>query len=197
MHVPTLVLWTRTHPWLVQILFRSYASLMPQLFLPVFVLAFWYRDRAALWEYAFHYHVCLVVTLVCFALFPAACAFSFYGFESIVDQTRFIAHFGDVRAGLMTVIDPSNTEGLVSFPSFHAAGALMTTWALRRSRIWVTLLGVLNTGLIAATVLLGVHYVTDLLGTVALCGVSLALYRVLVPIAQPVATAETQWPVAA
>ena len=61
----------------------------------------------------------------------------------------------------------------------------------------MTLLGVLNTGLIAATVLLGAHYVIDLLATVALCGVSLALYRVLVPIAQPVATAETRCPVAA
>ena len=30
--------------------------------------------------------VCLVVTLVCFALFPAACAFSFYGFESISNK---------------------------------------------------------------------------------------------------------------
>jgi hypothetical protein len=196
-HVPTLVAWTRTHPWLVQTLSWSYASLIPQLYLPIFVLAFWYRDRTALWEYAFHYHVCLVVTLAFFALFPAVCPFSFYGFDSIVNETRFIAHFGSVRAGLMTVIDPSNTEGLISFPSFHAAGALMTTWALRRSRIWVTLLGVLNTALIAATVLLGVHYVTDLLGTVALCGVSLALYRTLVPIAKPVATAETLRPVAA
>ena len=196
-HVPTVVLWTRTHPWLVQILFRSYTSLLPQLFLPVFVLGFWYRDRGALWEYAFHFHVCLVVTLVCFALFPAACAFSFYGFESILNQARFLAHFGDVRAGLMTVIAPSNMEGLVSFPSFHAAGALMTTWALRRSRIWVTLLGVLNTGLVAATVLLGAHYIIDLVATVALCGVSVTLYRVLVPIARPVATAETRCPVTA
>ena len=199
MHVPTLVLWTRTHPWLVRrhLPAWSYASLLPQLFLPVFVLGFWYRDRAAVWEYAFHFHVCLVVTLVCFALFPAACVFSFYGFESILDQSRFIAHFGDVRAGLMTVIDPSNTDGLISFPSFHTAGALMTTWALRRSRIWVTLLGVLNTGLIAATVLLGAHYVIDLLATCALCGVSLALYRTIGPIAQPIESDEKKWPVAA
>jgi membrane-associated phospholipid phosphatase len=134
---------------------------------------------------------------VCFALFPAACPFSFYGFESILDHTRFLAHFGGVRAGLMTAVDPSNTEGLVSFPSFHTAGALMATWAVRRSRIWLTLLGVLNTGLIAATVLLGIHYVIDLLGAVALCGVSLALYRVLVPIAKPAAAGEILRPVAA
>ena len=166
-------------------------------FLPVLVLGFWYRDRTALWEYAFHFQVCLLGTLACFALFPARVPFSVYGVESILDQSRFLAHFGGVRSGLMTVIDPSNLEGLVSFPSFHTAGALMTTWALRRSRIWVTLLGVLNTGLIAATVLLGVHYFIDLLGAVALCGVSLALYRLLIPIAQPVATAEARWPVAA
>jgi hypothetical protein len=196
-HVPTLVLWTRTHPWLIRVLSLSYNSLIPQLFLLVFLLGFWYRDRATLWEYAFHYHVCLVGAIVCFALFPAACPFSFYGFESILDHTRFLAHFGGVRAGLMTAVDPSNTEGLVSFPSFHTAGALMATWAVRRSRIWLTLLGVLNMGLIAATVLLGIHYVIDLLGAVALCGVSLALYRVLVPIAKPAAAGEILRPVAA
>ena len=47
-------LWTRTLPWLVDLSW-SYASLQPQLFLPVLVLGFWSRDRAALWEYAFHF----------------------------------------------------------------------------------------------------------------------------------------------
>jgi membrane-associated phospholipid phosphatase len=61
----------------------------------------------------------------------------------------------------------------------------------------VTLLGVLNTCLIAATVLLGAHSLIDVLATVALFGVSLGLYRWLVPVAQPVATAETLCSVAA
>ena len=82
------------------------------------------------------------------------------------------------------MIDPSNAEGLVSCPSFHAAGALMTTWRCGAHGSGDAV-GVLNTGLIAATVLFGAHYVIDLLATVALCGVGLALYRVLVPIAQP------------
>jgi hypothetical protein len=178
-HVPSLVAWTRKHPWLVQFLFRTYTSLLPQLFLPVIVLGLWYRDRAALWTYAFHFHVCLAVTLVCFAVWPAACAFTYYGFDSIISQQRFIQHFGDARAGLMPVIDPLNIEGLVSFPSFHAAGALMATWALRRSWVWLTILGVINTGLVAATVLTGAHYVTDVLATLVLCAASLVLHRVL------------------
>ena len=77
----------------------------------------------------------------------------------------------------MPVVDPTNIEGLVSCPSFHAAGALMATWALRRSWGWLTILGVMNTGLIAATVLTGSHYVTDVLATVVLCAASLLLYR--------------------
>jgi membrane-associated phospholipid phosphatase len=68
-------------------------------------------------------------------------------------------------------------EGLVSFPSFHVAGAVMVTWALRQSRVWMAILLPINLLLTVATVLTGVHYVADLFGTAAMCAISLWLYR--------------------
>ena len=53
----------------------------------------------------------------------------------------------------------------------------MVTWAMRQSRVWLAILLPLNVALTAATVLTGTHYVTDLVGTAAMCGVSLWLYR--------------------
>jgi hypothetical protein len=173
--VPDIVTWTSRHPLLVRLLSRAYLSLLPQFFVPLVLLPI-LRDREALWEYAFHFHVCSVVTLTAVALWPAACAFTFYGFTPLLSQDRFIQHLAALRDGSLTAIRLDDLQGLVSFPSFHVAGALMVTWACRRSWWWVPL-AVINVFLTASTVMLGLHYATDLLATAVMCAFSLWLYR--------------------
>ena len=174
----------------------AYLSLLGQFFLPVLVLPVWYRNRSAMWEYAFHFHVCSGITLVCLALWPAAGAFTYYGFKPAFTLTHFIDQFSGAYSGALTTIRPEDMEGLVSMPSFHVAGAVMVTWALRQSRIWLALLIPVNVMLTAATVLTGTHYVADLFGTAAMCAGSLWLYRRfavrwLVPANTPVHSRET------
>lgn len=176
-HVPALTGWTAGHPYLTLALVAAYFTLLPQFVLPLIVLGLAYKDREALWEYVFHFHVCLAVTLAGVALLPAACAFSYYGFTSLIDQTRFISHFEGLRAGTLTVIRFDDIEGLISFPSFHVAGGMMVTWAFRRYRRWLVALGILNVMLISATVLTGAHYGVDLLFTTLLFAGSVRLWR--------------------
>ena len=66
---------------------------------------------------------------------------------------------------------------MISFPSFHVAGALMVTWAFRRRPGWLAVLTALNTALVASTVLTGAHYGVDVVATVALFAVSILLWR--------------------
>jgi len=113
------------------------------------------------------------------ALFPAECAFTFYGFESLIDQARFIQHSEKLRAGTFQIIRLDDIEGLISFPSFHVAGAVMVTWTFRSYRAWLWPLIVLNTGLIAATFMAGAHYVVDVLATLVIFAVSVWTYRYL------------------
>jgi hypothetical protein len=176
-HVPTLVSWTSAHPALTSILRTAYLSLLPQFVLPVVVLGCWYRDRRALWEYAWHFQICLVAALVGLSLFPAACAFSYYGFESLLDQTRFATQFEALRNGTMTVVHPKNLEGMITFPSFHAAGGLLVTWSFRRYPVWFAALGCLNALLIASTVLTGAHYAIDVLAAAGVFAVSVLVWR--------------------
>jgi membrane-associated phospholipid phosphatase len=175
-HVGSIVEWTAARPGLARLLVFSYGSLLPQFFLPFVILAFWYRDRAALWEYVFHFHFCALVTIVSLAIWPAACAFTYYGVESLLNQERFVRHLTGLRAGTMYVVDADDLEGLVSMPSFHMAGALMITWAFRRYPVWLVLLVPLNLLMMASTVMTGAHYFVDVLATVALFSVSLWLY---------------------
>jgi hypothetical protein len=176
-NTPTLVHWTAGHPTIALLLKACYFSLLPQFFLPIVLLGMRYRDREQLWEYAFHFHFCLIVTLAALALFPAACAFQYFGIESTIDQTRFIAQFSALRNGTFRLVQFNDLEGLISVPSFHVAGALMVTWAFRRYRPVFGVLLTLNAGLIAATVLSGAHYFVDLLASLLLFAVSVLLYR--------------------
>ncbi len=175
-HVPTLVEWTRAHPAIARVLTLAYDSFGLQVLLaaPVLVLL---GSRHHLWEFAWHLHVCLIVTLACFALYPAACAFTYYGFTSTLPQDLFIAHFDGFRSGAMRIVDFRDVTGLVSAPSFHVAGALFMTWTVRHRRWALILLLLLNGALCVATVLTGAHYLVDTLLSAALVGLSVMAWR--------------------
>jgi membrane-associated phospholipid phosphatase len=155
--------WTRSHPLALAILVISYSSFGAQLALPLVALGIMGpRDRQALWEYLFHLTLCITVTIVLFGLLPASSPSTVYGVRPVITQSTVAEQIQDVRSGRLTTIDLTMLEGLISFPSFHVAGALIVTWAFRYKR-WVFYpLLVLNGCLIAATVLLGIHYGIDL-----------------------------------
>jgi hypothetical protein len=176
-NVPMLVSWTAAHPGLASVLVAVYGSLLPQFLLPPLVLGCWYRDRKALWEYAWNFQVCLIAALVGLALFPAACAFTYYGFDSLLTQVRFTTQFHAVRSGAMSVVPLGNMEGMITFPSFHVAGALLVTWSFRRYPVWTVVLGLVNVLLIASTVLTGAHYVVDAIAAFGVFGFSVWLWR--------------------
>jgi membrane-associated phospholipid phosphatase len=178
-HVPTLAHWTAGHPRLSLLLTLCYVSFLPQILLPILIVGLHERNREHLWEFAFHFHFCLIVTLAALALFPAACAFQYYGFHSTLDQTRFIGQFNGVRAGTFHVIRFNELEGLISMPSFHVAGGLMVTWAFRKYRWLLVGLVLLNAGMIASTFLSGAHYFVDVLASALLFVASVIAYRCL------------------
>lgn len=176
-HVPSLAAWTSTRPVLAWALKFSYFTLLPQFLLPILILGIWSADRERLWEYCYHFHFCLLVTIACLALWPAACAFVHYGFESTIDQSRFIRHFSGLRQGTFQVIRFNDLEGLISMPSFHVAGALMITWAFRGYRRVCYPLAFVNVGLILSTFMSGAHYFVDVPATILLFAVSVVSYR--------------------
>jgi hypothetical protein len=175
--VPDLVAWTRGQGALPLVLAICYYSLLPQFILAPIITALVLKSRARLWEYFFHFHFCLLVTLVALLLFPARCVFSELGFESLLNQDRFVRHFEGFRSGALTVVRFDDLEGLISMPSFHVAGALIVTWAVRGRLLLVIPLAALNLGLVAATVFCGAHYFVDLPATLVLFLVSLLAFR--------------------
>lgn len=175
-HVPSLAAWTTAHRTVDVLLTASYGSLLVQFLLVIGLLAA-YRNRANLWELAFHVHVCLIVTVACLLIFPAICPPAYYGFRPTIKMTRLIQQIRGFHAGTMTVVRLDQIEGLVSFPSFHVAAALIATWAVRHRRRVLIPIALLNVALIASTVLSGVHYAVDAIAAVPLFAGSAFAYR--------------------
>lgn len=176
--VPSLTAWTRAHPPVRFLLTICYVSLAPQFVLAPVVVTIVLKDRQRLWEYVFHFHFCLFVTLASLALFPAAGAFTHYGFESTLSQARFIHQFQALRDGSFAMIRFDDLEGLISMPSFHAIGGLMVTWMFRGRRRWFVPIALLNVGLVVSTVLTGAHYFVDVVGAGLVFTASLGLFRI-------------------
>jgi hypothetical protein len=175
-HVPSLAQWTRAHPIVDLLLTVSYASLFAQYFVAIGLLAA-FRHRTQFWEFAFHFHFCLIATVAALAIVPAVCPPVYYGFQPTIDMTRAIQQIRGFHAGTMTVVRFDQMEGLVSFPSFHVAGALITTWAVRHRRGIFIPYALLNVALIASTMLSGVHYAVDAIAALPLFAISVAVYR--------------------
>jgi hypothetical protein len=178
--VPRLTAWTAQFPWLVSALNVTYNSLAPQLVMPIAVLSL-AGDRKALWEYLWHLHVSLIGALTCLALWPTVYVFTYRHFDPLVAPAMVescMTQLWGFHSGRSHVVSMQNMQGLISFPSFHTAAALAVTWALRRQSRWIWMpIALINVGLVSATILLGLHYVTDLIGTAALLGASLVVYR--------------------
>lgn len=190
--VSRLAAWTAAHPMVSATLSACYGSLSYQFLLVLTVVGLRFRDRARLWEFVFHFQCCLIVTIAALAVFPAACAPAYFGFTPTIDQARVVTQIAALHAGTFTTVDFGALEGLVSMPSFHTAGALIVTWAFRDRWRWWVPLAVLNTGLIAATFMSGVHYFVDVLGAMVLCGASLLAYRGIIGRALPVQALSVQ-----
>jgi hypothetical protein len=171
-----LVAWTRAHPAASAGLAIAYDSFALQVLFTILALGL-LRDRERLWEFAFHFYFCLIVALGVFAFVPSACAPAFHGLVPTIDTTRAVAQIAGFHSGHLRVVPMDDLEGLISFPSFHAAGALMFAWSFRhRPRLFVPI-GLLNIAVIAATFMTGEHYVIDVVASLPLFALSVALYR--------------------
>jgi hypothetical protein len=175
-NVAALAHWTWQHPMLRAIFLVGYGSFMPQQFAAIGVLA-WTRDRTRLWEYAFEFHVCLIISVLALVAWPAVCPPAWYGFAPAIDMTHLIGQIKALHVGALKEIRVGELEGLVSFPSFHVGGALVATWAVRRHRKVFLGFALLNAVLFLSTFVTGVHYAIDVLASFPLFAFSVWLYR--------------------
>jgi membrane-associated phospholipid phosphatase len=172
---PAIDRWVTRHAMTRHVLGVAYLSLLPQFVLVPIVLG--WLNRARLWHFVLQFQLTALTTVVLFALWPASTPAQ-HGVHEWVSQTDAMEQLFAVRAGALHVLDLTRATGLISWPSFHTAGALVVVWSLRKTW-WFWPVVVLDALLIAATVLLGVHYAVDVLGGMAVVGLVVVLTQYL------------------
>jgi PAP2 superfamily len=130
------------------------------------------HERALELRHAFC--ISALATIIIGVLMPAAGPFAYYHLP-VAGQTAYVVQFAALREGAMPVIDLSNAQGLISFPSFHATLAVLCAYAARavRAIFWPVL--VLNILIICTAPANGGHYFVDIIAGLALAAAVIGL----------------------
>lgn len=153
----------------------SYATFQVQMCLVPAAL-FYFRMEERAWRLLFLIGITLAVTDSFFPFFPARGPAVFFGLPRSLETElgdlswHAPAVIEAVRSGTRH-IDRWMLTGLISFPSFHAAAALLFTWALWPIRHLRWLGAGVNVTMCVAAVVIGDHYFIDIvagLGAAAL-----------------------------
>jgi len=173
-------------PWLGTLLSFAYASFIPQVLVLLLVLAFSGQGRAARVT-ILAMMLSGLVTIVISGFTPAMAMFVHLGltpadYPNLAPAAAFV-HVADMdalRSGKPVLIDLANAQGIITFPSYHAAlGLIMLLAAL--SHRWLRWpFGLLNLTMIVATPIDGGHYFVDVIAGLGIAGLSyLAARRLL------------------
>ncbi|PJI55491.1 hypothetical protein CTI14_04325 [Methylobacterium radiotolerans] len=173
--------WLNGHPDVTWGLGIVYNTMIPQTIL-IIVLCLMTRRIRHLDRYLCAFAIAIILTSALSILLPTR------GIVSILDPSlrnlpgwpfaaTDIATYDALRSGALRDLIGVPRLGIVSFPSFHAASAVLATWAFWAWRPARCPAAVLNSTVSIATVGCGGHYVADVLVGffVATCSVLLAV----------------------
>jgi membrane-associated phospholipid phosphatase len=156
------------HPLTANVLTWAYISFYLQPFAILTICAANPKlcEKEFLQNYAFTAIICVVIG----GILPAL------GEPSSVWPLQ-LAEFERVWSGQWHVLDFSTMQGLVVFPSFHAAFAVIAVYAVRHSLPGLLGLAPINLAMLVSTVPVGGHYLTDISGGVMVAGASILCIR--------------------
>ncbi len=169
---PAILAWTNEHQYFKNLLGFIYDTLPYQMsLLPLIVII-----AGKFYLVKEYYFLMLVTTLL---------GFIFYYFlpttapASIIDSPFFMPE--QIATGfkfnqIHHYITPTTNEGgLIALPSYHTIWALLCVYLLKEWTIPCIFLLIINILLIASCVLLGWHYVTDVVAAIILTSIGFAL----------------------
>jgi hypothetical protein len=176
---PSLIQFAEAHPLANRILFFAYASLLPQTAVLINCLGFTSRP-IEIYKFCLALALGAGITIAFWTIAPSFGAFSLYPihatsqFVLAVDATH-ARDLLDLLANGPGRISPYKVKGLVAFPSFHTALAVIVTyyaWNIKFLR-WLFL--VINSLVVISIPVQGGHHVIDIDGGFAVAFLAIAL----------------------
>jgi membrane-associated phospholipid phosphatase len=177
--------WMNAHPSLHAVFALAYASFVPQTILVLVALTMTGRSHR-IRQFLLAFIVTALATIAISAWLPAEGAWSHYAITPAdhpainpVTREHHLAIFRGLRSESFRLLTGVNSEGIITFPSLHAAVGLifiLTLWPVPVIR-WIGL--AVNVLMIVATPIDGGHYFVDVfagLGLAALCWIAVSQF---------------------
>ena len=167
LHFDTLSVlnWSHQYPTLIYILKKAYNTSLPQILAVPFILCI-IDDRKGLQRF---FTVGLMAYLICSLIYyflPTTAPASQFHSALLPSNQHFIAErFYQVHHSLPV---KAPYAGMVAFPSPHVIYALVILFATYQRKWLFYPLAILNAVLIASTVLLGWHYLMDVIASITI-----------------------------
>ena len=171
------------HPRLAAWLDCGYTMIRWQLFaIPVVLAAKGLYQRIA--EFTCAFALALIATTIISALVPAIGVYQQIGLDPAslpnIEAGAYLEQLRDLpptRAGALRHLNLLGLAGIVTFPSFHAASAVLYSWALWGARWIRPIVVVANGAQLLATPINGGHYFIDIFAGAAVAVLAIAAAR--------------------
>lgn len=174
-----MVAMLRGHGGIVATMCSVYGTLLWQPFVLVAALAMTGRNPAT-WRFVRSWLLALTACVAIFPLVPAVGAHVFHHLSqsdtpglSVAIAWRQVEILEALRNGSLHVLGSRSLAGIVSFPSFHAAGAVLLAWGYARLPVIGVPFVLLNIAMCLTAPLIGSHYFIDLAGGIAIALVAI------------------------
>ena len=180
---PAYVGFVNDHPLLATWLSYGYTMIRWPIFAIPVVLAAAHRYRR-IEEFTLAFALALIATTIISALVPAIGVYQQIGLDPAqlpnLDPRAYLDQVRDlqpVRDGTLRHLDLFGLAGIVTFPSFHAASAVLYAWAFWPVW-WMRPIAIIANGaMLASTPIDGGHYFVDLVAGIAIAVLAIVAAR--------------------
>jgi membrane-associated phospholipid phosphatase len=155
----------RSEPQWYKMASLIYFTIQWQPFLLIGIL-FLFNRADICWLFLRAWLFSLLATLTIFPLFPAVGGAAYYSAGPVVAGSTpltWVEVLGQSREGLLRILDERSLVGLIAFPSFHAASAMLLGWAFFQLPYLRWPFVVLNILMALSAIIIGDHYLVDII----------------------------------
>lgn len=176
---------TAASPWAQRIGQGAYGSIF---WLPMITIAalVWTGRDAAMRRFVAGYAASLIATLAIFPFFPARSALVHYlgagASYAPFTGVRHVELFERLRAGALARVNLDELSGMITFPSFHAASALLFIWGAWPVPGLRVVVALVSGAMLLATPIEGTHYFVDVIGGLVVAGAVVGVMELAAPL---------------
>ena len=166
--------FVQAHAVFKGVLVVAYGSMFVQLFAAIIFFSLSTARRRAE-EFWWSTMIAVIITPFVSGLLPALGTFAYY--RTDLDLAVHLADLLALRDGTMSIFPLFALKGIITFPSFHAASAILLSYPYRHYKPFFSLVCVMNGLMLVSIPTEGGHYLVDVIAGVLVAVLSILIFR--------------------